>query len=482
MPEIPQDLATFRKVMLKQAGSATPVGRVLRADQPLHVARAPGRLDVMGGIADYSGALVLQMPIAQATCCAAQWRDDDQLVLLSLSGDLHDAAAPHRVAQFELARLRNGDLADYAAARAAFARTPDDHWASYLAGTVLVLLRDAKLKLPRGVTLVVHSEVPEGKGVSSSAALEVAVAYALLNLTGKRARPEQVGTWCQCAENRVVGAPCGIMDQMASACGRADALLRLRCQPATIEGYVKLPRGLALWGIDSGLRHAVSGSDYGSVRTAAFMGYRIIADLAGLPVEPITPGKVRIHDASFAGYLANVPPSLFVSRFAGHLPTQMAGAAFLERYAGITDSVCQVVPHRTYAVAAATAHPVFEDHRIRAFAQLLTQAPTEERCRLLGEMMYQSHASYSACGLGSDGTDRLVELVRAADPATGLYGAKITGGGSGGTVAVLGRSDADGAVQALAEQYGAETGHAVRIFRGSSPGAGATAKLRQHQT
>ena len=85
--------------------------------------------------------------------------------------------------------------------------------------------------------------------------------------------------------------------------------------------------------------------------------------------------------------------------------------------------------------------------------------------------MYESHASYSACGLGSAGTDELVELVRAAGVDRGLYGAKITGGGSGGTVAVLGRRDSGTAVSAVAHSYAEKTGHKPYIFSGSSPGS-----------
>ena len=77
---------------------------------------------------------------------------------------------------------------------------------------------------------------------------------------------------CQVAENRVVGAPCGIMDQMVSAVGRRDRLLALLCQPAEVVDYVKIPKGLAFFGIDSGIRHAVSGSDYTSVRVGGFHG------------------------------------------------------------------------------------------------------------------------------------------------------------------------------------------------------------------
>jgi L-arabinokinase len=84
--------------------------------------------------------------------------------------------------------------------------------------------------------------------------------------------------------------------------------------------------------------------------------------------------------------------------------------------------------------------------------------------------MYESHASYGACGLGSPGTDRLVALARAEGPGAGLYGARITGGGSGGTVAVIGRKDASGAIARVAEAYERETGYRPHVFAGSSPG------------
>ncbi|MBV9229097.1 MAG: GHMP kinase, partial [Chloroflexi bacterium] len=95
----------------------------------------------------------------------------------------------------------------------------------------------------------------------------------------------------------------------------------------------------------------------------------------------------------------------------------------------------------------------------------------EEHLQLLGELMYQSHASYSACGLGSGGTDRLIEMVSQAGPKAGLYGAKITGGGSGGTVAILARRGAQEQVQQIAARYEQETGRQVSLLSGSSSGA-----------
>ncbi|PYR87747.1 MAG: GHMP kinase, partial [Acidobacteria bacterium] len=81
--------------------------------------------------------------------------------------------------------------------------------------------------------------------------------------------------------------------------------------------------------------------------------------------------------------------------------------------------------------------------------------------------------SYSACGLGSGGTDALVAFVRRAGPESGMYGAKITGGGCGGTVAILGRADAGPLVDAIAARYARQSGRTARVFVGSSSGAAA---------
>ena len=291
--------------------------------------------------------------------------------------------------------------------------------------------------------------------------------------------PEVLALLCQKVENLVVGAPCGVMDQMTAACGQAHRLLALRCQPADLQGMVMLPEEVAVWGLDSGVRHAVSGADYSSVRIGAFMGYRIIAEQAGLAVAPGLPGDpVQITDPCWNGYLANLTPSAFEQQYARHLPETMTGSLFLDTYGGTSDAVTQVDPACTYAVRIPTAHPIYEHFRVQTFAALLDLPLCEHRLPLLGELMRQSHASYSACGLGSEGTDRLVALVQEAGPERGLYGAKITGGGSGGTVAVLGRADAQEAVAAIAAQYAHETGHRGVLFAGSSPGAAAFGVLR----
>jgi L-arabinokinase len=431
------------------------------AGQPIHVARAPGRLDVMGGIADYSGSLVLQWPLAESTHAAVQAGDDDTLRIVS-------AAQQDRVFTAPMSILGGGEPASYDALRQRLA-TKDDHWAAYVAGVALVLRRECGATLPRGLRVLVLSDVPEGKGVSSSAALEVATMRAMASLLGVELDALRLALLCQIAENRVVGAPCGIMDQATSSCGQAGKLLALLCQPAKVLGHVELPRELAVFGIDSGIRHAVSGADYGTVRTAAFMGYRMLAQKAGLLARFRGEGKVVIDDPHWQGYVANVLPSQVDGE---SLPATMVGRDFLEQFQGITDSVTHVDPARQYPVRAATLHPIHEHYRIRCFARLLAGELCEESRVLLGEMMVQSHRSYSSCGLGSSGTDRLVEMAMSVGPAGGVYGAKITGGGSGGTVAVLARADAGDTVRRIAGEYAQQSGRGGYVFAGSSEGAG----------
>ena len=445
--------------------------------RPLVLARAPGRLDLMGGIADYSGSLVLELPLAVATFVAAQETGGDEVVVESdqrgdglgdRSGDLGAEAR----AAFSLAELAAGEAPlDLAAARALFAHDPRRAWSAYVLGALVILHREHAVR-PRAMRLLIRSDVPTGNGVSSSAALEVAALEAIAALCGLALDGRALALLAQKVENFIVGAPCGVMDQLTSACGEADHLLELLCQPAELLGNLPLPPSIEVFGIDSGVRHAVSGADYGSVRVAAFMGYRLIAAAAGLTARAVGPGRVAIDDPIFGGHLANVTPSRWRADFRALVPQMMEGARFLSEFQGTTDSATQVEPARSYRVNAATEHPIEEHQRVRQFRALLAGgAASEESRTLLGELMYQSHASYSACGLGAAATDRLVALVRAAGPAAGLYGAKITGGGSGGTVAVLARRGGRAAVEAIAARYGAETGRAPAVFAGSSPGA-----------
>jgi L-arabinokinase len=472
--EVP-DLERFASdVAARLEAGAWPDGAAAGERAPVFVARAPGRLDVMGGIADYSGALVLQWPIHEATRVALRpWREQRLSITSSGPGGTRQCDVP-----LEL-------LADaqrpYDAVRTWFAADPARHWAAYVAGVFHVLAREHGVRFAHGAAIAIESDVPEGKGVSSSAAIEAATMEAVVAAWKAAIEPpidaKTRAVRCQQVENLIVGAPCGVMDQMTSICGEAGSLMALLCQPAEFRGSVQLPDALRVWGIDSGIRHAVTGADYGAVRVGAFMGYRILADLAGLRVEAgEREGHVRVDDPRWNGYLANVGSDTF-RQFEPDVPEAMDGADFVARYQGTTDLVTRVDPARRYSVRVATAHPIYEHERVTEWARILDPASALDAARL-GALMYESHASYSACGLGSDGTDRLVALALEAGPARGVYGAKITGGGSGGTVAILADADAGEAVRAIARQYAAETGRGTYIFEGTSPGAARIGAIR----
>jgi galactokinase len=444
-------------------------------EAPLYIARAPGRLDVMGGIADYSGAQVLELPLECSTAALLQRQPAPRCDLATRREGRWDCFSLEVTSLVE----RGGVLGTPAALAAWFAAREADRWASYVVGVVQSCLqriaRAGGAALP-GFRLLIDSTVPEGRGVASSAALEVAAATAVAASCGSEMSAAELAAACQMVENQIVGAPCGIMDQMTSACGRRDRLLRLRCQPGTIEGYLEIPAGYRFYGIDSGITHAVSGTDYGTVRTAAFMGYRMLAAAAALPA--VRDGtRVCIDDLRWGGYLANLTGPEF-SRVSADLPEEISGAEFLQRYDGITDTATQVRPDRRYPVRRATEHPVREEERVERFAELLGMLADQPQVAVeLGRLMYESHASYGACGLGSDGTDRLVALVAALGPERGLFGAKITGGGSGGTVAVFGTSEAEAPVRDVAARYRAETGREAGVFTQSGPGAAETGVL-----
>ncbi len=443
----------------------------LTSGAPVFVARAPGRLDVMGGIADYSGSLVLQLPLDRHTVAMLQPTAEPNIEVVSVR-DGREYHVSVRLDEFlHGAASTPESIADY------FSVDRVGHWAAYVFGVAHVCLvrnadrvRDASV----GFRMLIESNVPEGKGVSSSAALEVSSLAAIAAAYGADLSAPEIALAAQWAENHIARAPCGVMDQMTSACGKRDHLLRLRCQPATIEGHVAIPAGFRLYGIDSGIRHAVTGADYGTVRTAAFMGYRLIARMSGLVAEQ-EGDRVRVEDDRWNGYLANISPAEFASQFEMQLPEHMLGDDFLVEYSGITDTVTRVHPDRSYPIRQATSHPVHENARVERFATLLAtlgHAPTA--AAEMGQLMYASHASYGACGLGSDGTDRLVQMVRESGARSGLFGAKITGGGSGGTVAILGTDDAEPTVRAIAARYEEETGRVAEVFAGSGAGMAET--------
>lgn len=390
---------------------------------PYVVARAPGRLDVMGGIADYSGSLVAELPIGQAALCGAQADPSGKLTIRSVNIGRTVTVAP------------GGEKST-------------ERWAIYLAGCVALLKHEGLLAPDAGVRLLLSSDVPLGAGVSSSAAIEVATLRAVCAAYDIALDGLTLARLCQRVENEWVGAPCGIMDQVTSACGEAGKLLLLRCQPHTIEGYTTIPDGWTVFGIDSCVKHSVGGTGYTGVRCAAFMGAKLLG---------LTP----------TDYLCNLTPATYKS-LGISLPERLGGAEFLAQHGKTWDAVTHVDPAQTYPVLAATEHPIYENERVETFLHALEAGDFA----LAGQQMLDAHASYSRCGLGTKETDLLVTLAMEQE---GVVGAKITGGGSGGTVCLLCPAERESTIaESVTTAYEKHTSTAPRLIRGTSPGAMST--------
>ncbi|XP_019417379.1 PREDICTED: L-arabinokinase-like [Lupinus angustifolius] len=481
-------------------------------EEEIFVTRAPGRLDVMGGIADYSGSLVLQMPIKEACHVALQrihpskhrlWKhaearhEDEEkqkpaavLQIVSYGSELGNRSPTFDMDLSDF--TEGGKPISYEKARKYFAQDPSQKWAAYVAGAIVVLMNELGVHFEDSISMLVSSAVPEGKGVSSSASVEVASMSAIAAAFGLNISMRDLALLCQKVENHIVGAPCGVMDQMTSACGEANKLLAMICQPAEIVGLVEIPKNIRFWGIDSGIRHSVGGADYGSVRIGAFMGLKMIKSRASELLSEISSIELSSDETeqddisllkkeASLDYLCNLSPHRYEAIYADVIPKSIIGGTFLEKYKNHNDSVTVIDEKCTYGVKAPNKHPVYENFRVKTFKTLLTSATSSEQLTALGELLYQCHYSYSACGLGSHGTDRLVHIVQelqhsAASESEGgtLYGAKITGGGSGGTVCVIGRNcpKSDEQISQLQQRYQKATGYLPYVFEGSSPGAG----------
>ncbi len=432
--------------------------------RPITIARAPARIDCMGGIADYSGSVVFEATLARAAIAAYQPRSDP--VLRAHSATFAAAGRPCD-ARFDVGEMRedDGSLKPYSELNARLSGDPESGWAGYVVGAPLVLEKETGHTPAPGGGFLLWSDVPIGVGVASSAALEVAALYAVAAHFDIEIEPERFCTLAQMIENRVVGAACGIMDQTTAALGEAGKLLAIRCRPCTIMGQHELPPGIRVFGLSSRVQHSVAGDAYTRARVSAFMGLKIILEEKRKRGQTITEADE---------YLCSIPPAQYVSELRHLIPQEMRGSDFLEEYGETTDPVTQVDPETTYRVRAGTDHPVFENRRVEAFIGCMDRARAGDRTALVeaGGLMYASHASYGwNCRLGCAETDLLVALARRLGPERGVYGAKITGGGSGGTVAVLADADVEPRIRQAAEEYEWTTGLEPDIFDGTSPGA-----------
>ena len=274
--ESPFEIIELERLLQKPNSDPTGLAGFFNAGEIL-VSRVPARLDVMGGIADYSGANVCEAVLGRGTLIALQSRTDRTLRIRTVQTGRTSLPIETRI---PLDYFQQGDgLASYAHVREVCQANPLAGWAAYVGGSIFTLLKEEGIRMPYGFSLMLLSAVPMNVGIGSSAATEVAVLAGVSAHLGLALSGDRLAQLGQMAENHVVGAPCGIMDQIAVALGRRGKLTHILCRPGAVMGEVEIPRGTGFVGINSMVRHSVAGSPYSDTRIGAFMGKRIINDL-----------------------------------------------------------------------------------------------------------------------------------------------------------------------------------------------------------
>jgi len=343
---------------------------------------APGRVNLIGEHTDYAEGFVMPAAIDFATLAAISPRADGKIVLYSENF--------HEEKSFDAAALP---------AKA------NRHWSDYPLGVVAILAGEGH-KTP-AFSLSIWSDVPLGSGLSSSAALEVATALAVLSLTGASYSGPVLARLCQRAENEFVGASCGIMDQFISANGKQDHALLLDCRDLSFK-LAPIPANVALVIANTMVKHSVAGGDYTTRRAESEAACAIIASHR--------PGVPFLRDATLDD----------LEKW-GH---EMAPKSLLR-----------------------ARHVISENLRTQAAAIALARGDMDE----LGRLMAEAHRSYSKDFEGSCvEADLMVEL---ANKLPGLIGARLTGGGFGGcTINLVEQNQAQAFSEALAHSYAAKTG------------------------
>jgi galactokinase len=336
----------------------------------MSVSFAPGRINLIGEHTDYNHGFV--MPVALALGCSVEHRPsvDGLFTVRSTERDDHYSIDPARLHE----------------------EKPRGEWTDYIVGVARQLAGLPPMELE------IRSTVPAGAGLSSSAALEVSIARALLRASGQQMDDRELALLCQRAENDFVGMPCGIMDQFASVFGRDGSAILLDCRDLSYE-YVPLPQDYAIVAVNSMVKHELGQSAYGE----------------------------RVKECAEA------------CRQLGITSLRDANTAMLAKLSGVT--------------LQRARHVVSENDRVQQFAA----ACREEKWSALGALMYASHAS-----LRDDYAVSCAELdylVERAAAAPGILGARMTGGGFGGcTVNLVANDQVDAFSAAMKRDYAARFG------------------------
>lgn len=327
---------------------------------PAAIGWAPGRVNLIGEHVDYCGGYVLPVAIERQTVVAAAANSVGRIRAVSEN-------APPNHAEAALADLRPGVV---------------DGWFRYVAGAAARALGPLDGR-SFGIDLAIASDVPIGGGLSSSAALEVAVASACLRLIDKNMSGRELASACRDAEHQFAGVPCGLMDQYIVALAQEDHALLIDC---STETHRALPIGdeVRIVIAHCGVSHTLSDSEYGTRRASC---ERTLAAVRAAGLDRPTLRHCSPEDLA----AASIPP----------IDRQRAGHVIRES-------------RRTVDAAAALER---------------------QDWRTFGRLMLASHASLRddfkvSCA-------ELDDLVALATRLPGVYGARMTGGGFGGCVVAL---------------------------------------------
>lgn len=377
-------VAELREAFTGNFGAAASSRAVLAA--------APGRVNLIGEHTDYNEGFVLPIAIDRSIMVLGAAREDELVRLYSL-----DFGAG---VEFTLSAIK------------AIAPDPVHRWSNYLRG-VLWALAEAGYGF-RGFEAVVAGDVPQGAGLSSSAALEVATAVLVDALFGLGLAAEELIRLCQRAENLFVGVNCGIMDQFVSRLGRAGHALLLDCRDLSYSYHPLDPAAVRVVVINSGVKHSLVASEYNQRRRECELGVAALRRL-----YPSVRALRDVDEAMLAAAEAGMDP----------------------------------------VVARRCRHVVTEDERTLAAARALAAGDLD----LFGRLMYESHASLrDLYEVSCPELDLLVELARSAP---GVYGARMTGGGFGGCTVNLVRPEAvEDFAAFVADGYAARTGRRPEIY------------------
>lgn len=430
-----------------------------------YVATAPGRLDVMSGLAGFTGALVLGMPLAEHVCMAVQSRQDG-MVVLTITPDGSGPEVSRNISARSLVEASRVVTAE-AHRTPPFAEESETD-VRCVWGVLVEALRDRIVEdLGGGLTLVVGSTIGGLSDVGKESALAAATWAAVLRALDATSEPIAAAEICHRVINDWLALPVGMSEIVCSLFGEPHAIAQVRCDPFALVGTLRLPESLELVGVHCGVVHEDWLTRYKRVRTASFMGRLLI--------DRIVKHEGGNH-SSWDGRLACVSVAEFVERFRDRLPTKLEGSDFLDRFGETGDPLSRVQPGVVYKIRSRTEHHIYENARANEFVECLARwmrTNDDSGLESVRGLMHASHWSYGQrCGLGSVETDLLTNLIRQHGREAGIVGSRISGRGCGGVVTVLLRAtkQAREALSAAIADYEQKSGRTATLLRGSVPG------------